>query len=462
MGKTAIVSVRILGDAAGAKRATKETESALGKLEGKLKGITAPAALAGGAVAAMATQAGRAASNLQQSTGAVATVFKDQAKQVENFAASAATTMGLSANQYQEMASVMGSQLKNLGVNHDQLVGKTSDLIRLGSDLAATYGGETSEAVQALSALMRGEADPIERYGVSIKKNDINARMAKEGLTGLTGAALKQAETQTMLKMLYEQTSDAQGQFKRETDSEAGSRQILNAQYENTKAKLGETLLPIMTKANEVLLSAVSFAGRHTTAVGILAGAIGTAAAVVIGLNAALKIHTAVSNAAKLATMGVAAASKIWAGAQWLLNVALNANPVGLLVAGIGLLIGAFVLAYNKSETFRNAVHWLGEKIKSVWENYIKPFWDKISGAWSAVSNWYSTGHAGAHFSANGPTWELVSTHAAYFSTQQRPQSEGKNINITVNGALDPVGVANQIKGILDSQSLRLAGGRTW
>ncbi|MDK6900440.1 hypothetical protein, partial [Streptococcus agalactiae] len=142
-----------------------------------------------------------------------------------------------------------------------------------GSDLAATYGGETSEAVQALSALMRGEADPIERYGVSIKKNDINARMAKEGLTGLTGAALKQAETQTMLKMLYEQTSDAQGQFKRETDSEAGSRQILNAQYENTKAKLGETLLPIMTKANEVLLSAVSFAGRHTTAVGILAGA---------------------------------------------------------------------------------------------------------------------------------------------------------------------------------------------
>ncbi|MDK6591651.1 hypothetical protein, partial [Actinotignum timonense] len=65
-----------------------------------------------------------------------------------------------------------------------------------------------------------------------------------------------------------------------------------------------------MTKANEVLLSAVSFAGRHTTAVGILAGAIGTAAAVVIGLNAALKIHTAVSNAAKLATMGVAAASK--------------------------------------------------------------------------------------------------------------------------------------------------------
>lgn len=32
---------------------------------------------------------------------------------------------------------------------------------------------------------------------------------------------------------------------------------------------------------------------------------------------------------------------------QWALNVALNANPVGLVVAGIGLLIGAFVIAYK-------------------------------------------------------------------------------------------------------------------
>ncbi|MBD3748952.1 MAG: hypothetical protein IE931_05605 [Sphingobacteriales bacterium] len=42
--------------------------------------------------------------------------------------------------------------------------------------------------------------------------------------------------------------------------------------------------------------------------------------------------------------------------AQWALNVAMEANPIGLIVAGIGLLIGGLVIAYKKSETFRASI----------------------------------------------------------------------------------------------------------
>lgn len=48
-----------------------------------------------------------------------------------------------------------------------------------------------------------------------------------------------------------------------------------------------------------------------------------------------------------------AAASKAWAAAQWLLNAALNANPIGLIIVAIALLAAGFVLAWKKSETFR-------------------------------------------------------------------------------------------------------------
>ena len=41
---------------------------------------------------------------------------------------------------------------------------------------------------------------------------------------------------------------------------------------------------------------------------------------------------------------------------QWLLNAALSANPIGLVVAAIALLVAAFVVAWNNSETFRNIV----------------------------------------------------------------------------------------------------------
>lgn len=40
--------------------------------------------------------------------------------------------------------------------------------------------------------------------------------------------------------------------------------------------------------------------------------------------------------------------------AQWLLNVAMSANPIGIVVALIAGLVAAFVVLWNKSEKFRN------------------------------------------------------------------------------------------------------------
>lgn len=66
-----------------------------------------------------------------------------------------------------------------------------------------------------------------------------------------------------------------------------------------------------------------------------------------------------------LAVWGVANATTVWEGVQWALNVAMEANMVGVIVVGIGLLVGAIVLAYNKIEIFRNAVNFVGSAIKT-------------------------------------------------------------------------------------------------
>lgn len=243
MGKNSVV-ISVLADTKNLGKDLAATEGMFGKLS---KG----AAVVGVAVAAVATAVGvkavKSASDLQQAMGGLESVFKDNAAQMENFANKAASSVGLAKSEYASLATVLGSQLRNMGVSTDQLAGQTNNLIGLGADLSAMFGGTTSDAVSALSSLLRGERDPIERYGVSINQAAIDAQLAAMGLKGLTGEAAKNAQLQATLALLYKQTADAQGQFSRESDTLAGAQQRLAAGTENLYATLGTALLPAVT-----------------------------------------------------------------------------------------------------------------------------------------------------------------------------------------------------------------------
>lgn len=60
--------------------------------------------------------------------------------------------------------------------------------------------------------------------------------------------------------------------------------------------------------------------------------------------------------------------------AQWAMNVAMNANPIGIVVAAIAGLVAAFVTLWHKSEAFRN--FWIG-------------LWEGIKDAFSVVADWF-------------------------------------------------------------------------
>lgn len=67
--------------------------------------------------------------------------------------------------------------------------------------------------------------------------------------------------------------------------------------------------------------------------------------------------NTAAMVGNKVATVATTAATKAAAAGQWALNIAMNASPVGLLVAGVLAVVAALVLLYRRSETFRAIVH---------------------------------------------------------------------------------------------------------
>lgn len=87
-------------------------------------------------------------------------------------------------------------------------------------------------------------------------------------------------------------------------------------------------------------------------------------------------------------------ATKIAAAAQWALNAAMSANPIGLIIAALVALVGGIVLAYRHSETFRNIVQsvWkaIQTAVKVAWETVIKPTWEAIKVGLQALATVFS------------------------------------------------------------------------
>jgi len=234
----------------------RKLESDLARSQARVSswGRNAKRAAAGGLLvaAAAAVKFGidsvRSASNAQQSIGATQTVFEKYAGTVIKQSNRAANAIGLSANEYRELSNATGAMLASSGMDLEKVTDLTTKLNKRGADVAATFGGTTREAVEAFGSALRGETDPIERYGVSIKATDVSARLAAKGQDKLTGSALKQAEQMARLDLIFEQTAKSQGQFARESDTHAGAQQRLAAKVENLQAKVGKLLLPVLTE----------------------------------------------------------------------------------------------------------------------------------------------------------------------------------------------------------------------
>lgn len=398
MARTAVLAIRIVADATNAAKALDQTAASTSKFERGLGKATRAAKVALTGIGILGAASVREASNLQQAAGAVDSVFGKSAPKIHDLAKNAAQSVGLAQSEYSGLASVLGAQLKNLGVSQKNLVGTTDGLIGKAADLAATFGGTTADAVEALSAAFRGETDPIEKYGISLKQSDVNAYLAAKGQGNLTGKARKAAEMQARLALINEQSADSTGQFARESESAAGAQQIATAHLKDALANLGQAALPVVSKIAEWLGKVAKFVSDNSKEFAILVGIIGGLAGAVMIVNAAYKVYQTYALLAKAATQA-------WTGVQKVFNAVMNANTITLVVLAIVALIAIVVAAYKKFPWFRAivdkvmkackaAVGWLIDAVKKVWSwvnDKLGPAFKWIKGVavavWSAIKN---------------------------------------------------------------------------
>lgn len=340
-----------------------------------------------GGIGLIAKESMAYASEAEQSYGAVESIFGEHAQGIIDKSKQAATEVGVSGREYRELSANMGAMLKNMGTPMDEVAGKSENLVGVAADMAATFGGTTKDAVEAVTSLLRGETDPIERYGVSIKQADIQARMAADGLDGLTGEAEKQAKAQTLLKLLTEQTADAQGQFARETDTAAHKQQVATAKYNDAKEAIGTALLPIMAELADGAADVAQILGKHPAIFIAVAGAIGTLAAAVVTAATLAPIFQWIGGTAAFAAGGMSG----FAAATWAAIAPIAAVVAAVAAAGVALW--AF---FTKTE--------VGRDLWDKFVNALKTGWDWISGVFAAGWDWLAD-KIGAFFGWFSDAW---------------------------------------------------------
>lgn len=242
----------------------------------KKYGKIAAGALAavGVAAAAMSVKVGldavKAASDLNEEINKTEVVFGETANEIKAFAKTADRALGLTNKEALAAASTFAILGKNAGLTGRELSGFSKQSSKIAADLGSFFNTSTEDAITAIGSALRGEAEPIRRYGVLISAASLEtAAFNYETRTGTElqrdskNQLTEQSKVLARYQAILDQTTDAQGDFSRTSDGLANSQKILKAQIENLRASLGTSLLPIMknvvTQANFV---AAAFGGK--------------------------------------------------------------------------------------------------------------------------------------------------------------------------------------------------------
>jgi phage-related protein len=169
--------------------------------------------------------------------------------------------------------------------------------------------------------------------------------------------------------------------------------------------------------------------------------------------------------AQKVALIASAVAEKAAAAAQWLLNAAMDANPLGLIVLAIAALVAGLIYAYNHFTWFRNIVNttfhaigavvaWVVGFVKSHWQLLLViitgpigvavllviKYWSKIKSAVGAAVSWV-VGFVKSHWQLlvgllTGPIGVAVALVVKYWGKISSAFSKAYHAVISVGASL--------------------------
>lgn len=354
--------------------------------------------LAGRALGAITDFVGgsiQAASDLGETLNKSDAIFEGQAKVMRDWAKTASTSFGLSTEEALAFASQLGDMGRQLGLSSKDAANFSQDIVGMAADLGSFNNLETSDVLDRINAAMRGEYDSLQALIPNINA----ARVEQEALAATGKESAKQLTAQekalAVQAILHKDGARAMGDFAKTSDGFANQQKIVAAQLKDVQAQLGKALLPVLQGLMAFVISTVIpgisefvdwFQQGLGPAIGDVIGQFKSFLPVVqqvagfIAQNADWLVPLAAGIGA------VVIAVKAWTVAQRVLNTVMRANPIGIVITVLGLLVSAFIYAYQNSETFRNVVNTAFTAVKNV----VVTVGNAVIGAVKGIIEWFT------------------------------------------------------------------------
>lgn len=388
------------------------------KSESSVRGLVRTAGTLAGTIgfATMAKESVMLASDLVEVQNVVDVTFGDASKTIDKFASGSATAFGISELQAKQFNGTLGAMMKSSGIAGDKLVDMSTGLSGLAGDMASFYNLKPDVAFDKLRSAISGETEPMKALGVNMSVANMEAFALTQGIKKQWREMDQAQQTTLRYQYIMNATKDSQGDFNRTNGEFANQLKIAELNTKTLGAKIGATLLPKLNEGVTAFNELITSIDDTSTPIGLFVEQAKSAAtdgvdvlkksiswvienkdlviSAFAGLTTALITYKAVSKAAAIvdgirngttlagtayqtirtgvlygmiaAEVSGSTVTGVFTAAQWLLNAALTANPIGLVAVAIGVFVGGIVLAYKKVEWFRNIVNKTWEVLKGV------------------------------------------------------------------------------------------------
>jgi len=220
---------------------------AIGGIVSKSAGVFA-AGFAGIAAGGFLKDAVAQASNLGETMSKSSAVFGTSNKLIEQFAATSAKSLGQSKQEATAAAAQFGNMFNQLGIGQKPAAQMSLQMVTLASDFASFHNADITEVLEAQNAAFRGEYDAVQKFVPTINAAAVEQEGLRLKLAGSTKELTAQDKAVATQSLLMSGAGKAVGDFAKTSGGLANQQRILKAQFADSKAELGQGLLPIATK----------------------------------------------------------------------------------------------------------------------------------------------------------------------------------------------------------------------